>query len=111
MLSKIESLVKKRVQSLLQKLNDVNKLIWAAQKEGYKLELECWGRSLGTKGTGNKISLEATWRTYRIDLRDVTDDYRTNADPAHADFTKGTSDLDAFADDLSDFSAWPTEPT
>ncbi len=56
-MTKIENEIKKRIQPLLQKLNCVNKLVWTAQKEGYEVELSCWGRTLGTKGTGTKISL------------------------------------------------------
>jgi hypothetical protein len=52
----------------------------------------------------NASSLEATWRTYRVDLRNITDSYKDgNGD--------GTSALDGFALDMSDFNAWPTEPS
>lgn len=52
----------------------------------------------------NKIGLEADWKTYRIALRDITSSYKDGSGD-------GTSALDAFAADLSDFSAWPTKPS
>jgi len=52
----------------------------------------------------SKIDTEANWKIYRIALRDVTDSYKDGSGD-------GTSALDAFADDMSDFSGWPTKPS
>lgn len=43
-------------------------------------------------------------REYRQALKDITDDYKYVSDS-----NKGKATLDAFADDLSDFT-WPTKP-
>lgn len=51
----------------------------------------------------NAIDTEANWKTYRIALRDVTDSYKSG--------DSGTSALDSFAADMSDFNAWPTKPS
>ena len=44
-------------------------------------------------------------QTYRTNLRNITNSYK-DTDPM-----VGTSGLDAFAEDMSDFSGWPTEPS
>jgi len=62
-------------------------------------------------GDANKVATSAGWSTQRVSLRDVTGSYRTNSDPTHADFLKGTSSLDSFADDMNDFSGWPADPS
>jgi len=53
----------------------------------------------------NKVGTLTDWQTYRTNLRNITNSYK-DTDPM-----VGTSGLDAFAEDMSDFSGWPTEPS
>lgn len=51
----------------------------------------------------NAVGLEADWKTYRVALRNITDPHKDgNGD--------GSSALDAFVTDLSDFT-WPVKPS
>lgn len=52
---------------------------------------------------GDRVDTSAV-RDYRTALKDVTSEYKYVSDE-----NKGKASLDAFADDLSDFS-WPTKP-
>lgn len=54
----------------------------------------------------NAVAIEADWKTYRIALRDITSSYKDVQDPS-----QGTDALDAYAEDLGDFDAWPVEPS
>jgi len=54
----------------------------------------------------NAIATEADWQSHRIALRDLTDSYKDAQDD-----TRGTSALDAYSADMSDFDGWPVEPS
>lgn len=51
----------------------------------------------------NAISTLTAWQTYRKDLRTLTDSYKDANN-------NGTAALDAFKEDMSDFTGWPVEP-
>ena len=52
----------------------------------------------------NAIDTEANWKLHRIALRDLTDGYKDGGG-------QGTSALDGYELDMSDFDAWPVAPS
>ena len=57
-------------------------------------------------GDPNAVATESEWRSYRTSLRSLTDSYKDSQDES-----KGTSSLDQYAKDMSDFDGWPTKPS
>jgi hypothetical protein len=54
----------------------------------------------------NAVATKAEWQAYRIYLRNMTDNYKYVSDNS-----KGKATLDSYAEDMSDFSDWPVEPS
>lgn len=97
-----EALISSRDSAMLQQSRNNKLSLLRSLRESKLREVDVMVNelTLGLRSDSTAI------KTYRQALMQITDSYKYATDP-----DKGKAALDSFADDMSDFSGWPTKPS